>query len=59
LAQLGCSREEVKVKILSEGFGGLFGLMGAKPAVVLISIDDSRCSDREFLKIDRGKTCRK
>jgi spoIIIJ-associated protein len=59
LAQLGCNREDVKIKILSEGSGGLFGLMGAKPAVILVSIDNSICADKGLLKIDRRKTCGK
>jgi len=47
LSRLGCSREYVKIKIISEGSKGLFGLMGAKPAIVLMSIiDDSKCVNR-------------
>jgi spoIIIJ-associated protein len=43
LFQLGCNREDAVIKIVNEGSTGLFGLMGAKPAVVLISADDSKC----------------
>ncbi|MCA6071617.1 MAG: Jag N-terminal domain-containing protein [Endomicrobium sp.] len=46
LSLLGCRKEDAKVKIVSEGSAGLFGLMGAKPAVVLISADDSKCSNK-------------
>jgi spoIIIJ-associated protein len=48
LAQLGCDKEDVEIKIVSEGSTGLFGLMGAKPAVVLISVDDSKCDNKTF-----------
>ena len=34
LKKLGVSRDDVDVKILSEGKTGLFGLMGASPALV-------------------------
>jgi len=43
LAQLGCPRDKAEIKILAEGAAGLFGLMGAKPAVVLISAADADC----------------
>lgn len=36
LAKLGVSREQVEIKILNEGTTGLFGLMGTKPARVLL-----------------------
>lgn len=38
LDKLGCSRENVEIKILDEGTSGLFGLMGNKPARVLVSV---------------------
>lgn len=37
LERLGCAREQAEIKVLDEGTTGLFGLMGAKPARVLIS----------------------
>ncbi|MHB9154758.1 MAG: RNA-binding cell elongation regulator Jag/EloR [Endomicrobiales bacterium] len=37
LAKLGCSRDKVEIKILNEGTSGLFGLMGTKPARVLLT----------------------
>lgn len=36
LEKLGVSKDKVKVKILNEGTSGLFGLMGLKPARVLL-----------------------
>lgn len=41
---LGCERKDAEIKVLDEGANGLFGLMGAKPAVVLVSADSSKCS---------------
>ena len=38
LNQLNCSKEDVEIKILDEGTTGLFGLMGAKPAKVLLTL---------------------
>ena len=38
LKQLDCSKEDVEIKILDEGTTGLFGLMGAKPAKVLLTL---------------------
>ncbi len=40
LKELNCSKEEVEIKVLDEGTKGLFGLMGAKPARVLLTIKD-------------------
>ncbi|MDR3071333.1 MAG: Jag N-terminal domain-containing protein [Endomicrobium sp.] len=40
LDHLKCNRGDTVIKILSEGSSGLFGLMGAKPAVVLVSPSD-------------------
>ncbi len=36
LEKLGVSQDKVKIKILNEGTSGLFGLMGSKPARVLL-----------------------
>jgi spoIIIJ-associated protein len=46
LAKLGCSRDKVEIKILNEGTTGLFGLMGTKPARVLLitKSDDAEAS---------------
>jgi spoIIIJ-associated protein len=48
LIKLGCNKEDVSIRIVNEGSTGLFGLMGAKPAVVLISVKKSKCN----IKID-------
>jgi spoIIIJ-associated protein len=45
LTKLGCSRERVEVKILDEGTSGLFGLMGTKPAKVLLMTRESSGGD--------------
>jgi spoIIIJ-associated protein len=42
LTHLGCKREDVTVKVVTEGSTGLFGQMGTKPAVVLISVEDKK-----------------
>lgn len=41
LQQLGCTREQAEIKVLDEGTTGLFGLMGAKPARVLITAESA------------------
>lgn len=41
LNKLGCSRNNVEIKILDEGTSGLFGLMGTKPARVKLITKDS------------------
>jgi predicted RNA-binding protein Jag len=46
LVYLGCKKEDVIVKVVSEGSAGLFGHMGAKPAIVLISVEDEKCANR-------------
>lgn len=38
LKELNCSKDDVEIKILDEGTTGLFGLMGAKPAKVLLTL---------------------
>ena len=40
LKELNCSKEDVEIKVLDEGTKGLFGLMGAKPARVLLTVKD-------------------
>lgn len=44
LAKLGVSRDKAEIKILNEGTTGLFGLMGTKPARVLIVTKDGAAS---------------
>ena len=43
LEKLGCTKEQAQIKVLDEGTTGLFGLMGAKPARVLIISDNAYC----------------
>lgn len=38
LKQLNCTKDDVDIKILDEGTKGLFGLMGSKPAKVLLTL---------------------
>ncbi len=40
LQELNCSKEDVEIKVLDEGTKGLFGLMGAKPARVHLTVKD-------------------
>jgi spoIIIJ-associated protein len=46
LKQLGCKKEDVTVKVVTEGSTGLFGQEGTKPAVVLISVKGKKCSGK-------------
>lgn len=45
LEQLGCAREHAEIKVLDEGTTGLFGLMGAKPARIIISTEHAKCGN--------------
>jgi len=42
IKKLECKKEEVDIKILDEGSSGLFGLMGAKPARVLLTAKNKK-----------------
>lgn len=42
IKKLECSKEDVDIKILDEGSSGLFGLMGAKPARVLLTAKNKK-----------------
>ena len=53
LKELNCSREDVEVKILDEGTKGLFGLMGAKPARVILTVKDKNNQTKENVKEKR------
>ena len=53
LKELNCSREDVEVKILDEGTKGLFGLMGAKPARVILTVKDKSNQTKENVKEKR------
>ncbi|MDR0724245.1 MAG: Jag N-terminal domain-containing protein [Endomicrobium sp.] len=46
LMHLGCKKEDVTVKVVTEGSPGLFGQMGPKPAIVLISVADEKCINK-------------
>ncbi len=64
LKQLNCSKEDVELKVLDEGTKGLFGLMGAKPARVLLTIKDkvksknSEENKKENKEIDFELACK-
>ena len=64
LKQLNCSKEDVELKVLDEGTKGLFGLMGAKPARVLLTIIDkvksknSEENKKENKEIDFELACK-
>lgn len=57
LKQLNCSKEDVEIKVLDEGTKGLFGLMGAKPARVLLTVKDKKqaTSKKEVNKEEKKK----
>ena len=58
LKQLNCSKEDVEIKILDEGTTGLFGLMGAKPAKVLLTLKEEKAAEetkKEDVKEDKKK----
>jgi spoIIIJ-associated protein len=38
LVYLGCNKEDIEVKIIRKNSGRFFGLMGTKPAIILISV---------------------
>lgn len=45
LNQLKLSRDKVKIEILSEETKGLFGMPGAKPAKVKVSVKEEKNKD--------------
>ncbi|MCL2144016.1 MAG: protein jag [Endomicrobia bacterium] len=53
LEKLGCTKEQVQIKVLDEGTTGLFGLMGAKPARVLIA------GNAKAVEADPKEACKK
>jgi spoIIIJ-associated protein len=60
LEKLNLTREQVEIKILSEGSAGLFGLMGSKPAKIKIierdgSVSKESSSIESFLKTETEK----
>ena len=52
IKKLECSKEDVDIKILDEGSSGLFGLMGAKPARVLLTAKNKNKKENK----QEGKT---
>lgn len=42
LAQLKVSREDISVKVVSEEQKGLFGMQGAKPAKIIVTIKQKK-----------------
>ena len=59
LEALGCQRNKAEIKILDEGSTGLFGLMGAKPAIVLISAEGTDCKKNAPVEVDGKKAAKK
>ncbi|MDR3306783.1 MAG: Jag N-terminal domain-containing protein [Endomicrobium sp.] len=61
LAELGCNKEDAVIRIVNEGSTGLFGLVGAKPAIVLISVEKSKCNIKTTVntQVDQNKACKK
>lgn len=58
LEQLGCKREQAEIKVLDEGTTGLFGLMGAKPARVIITTEYAKCKPAAS-EADAKEACKK
>lgn len=54
LKELNCAKEDVEIKILDEGTTGLFGLMGSKPARVLLTMKN-KCTD---INVDIDLACK-
>ncbi|MBQ1609472.1 MAG: protein jag [Elusimicrobia bacterium] len=55
LQELNCSKEDVEIKILDEGTKGLFGLMGSKPARVILTLKDKNRIKKENTKKEEPK----
>ncbi len=56
LQELNCSKEDVEIKVLDEGTKGLFGLMGAKPARVLLIVKEkSQTKESKKIKKEESK----
>jgi len=52
IKKLECSKEDVDIKILDEGSSGLFGLMGAKPARVLLTAKNKNKKENKSEKAE-------
>lgn len=58
IKKLNCTKNDVEIRILDEGTSGLFGLMGVKPAKVLLTTKkDNTNSEKKYLEIDSNLAC--
>ena len=54
IKKLECTKEDVDIKILDEGSSGLFGLMGSKPARVLLTAKNKKkLEDKKEIKFEK------
>lgn len=63
LKELNCSKDDVEIKILDEGTTGLFGLMGAKPAKVLLTLKnvpqtENKQTEKKQIDVDFDLACK-
>lgn len=61
IKKLDCTKDEVEIKILDEGTSGLFGLMGAKPAKILLTLkqnSNKNISEKKDVEIDSDLACK-
>lgn len=58
LKLLKCTKEDVEIKILDEGSSGLFGLMGSKPARVLLTLKNGIVEIKNTETIDFKQACK-
>lgn len=58
LKLLKCTKDDVEIKILDEGSSGLFGLMGSKPARVLLTLKDGIVEIKNIQTIDFKQACK-
>lgn len=58
LKLLKCTKDEVEIKILDEGSSGLFGLMGSKPARVLLTLKNGIAEIKNTETIDFKLACK-
>jgi spoIIIJ-associated protein len=57
LEKLGCIKEQAQIKVLDEGTTGLFGLMGAKPARILMMTADNAGGLPETAAVNPKEAC--
>lgn len=61
IKKLDCTKDEVEIKILDEGTSGLFGLMGSKPAKILLTLkqnNNKNISEKKDVEIDSNLACK-